>query len=40
MSRELFLPRANNKNSVKVTIEKGDNEEDIRMKMGAARQMH
>ncbi len=37
LSRELMLPRANNKNSVKVNIEKGDDEEDILMKMNMAR---
>lgn len=37
LSRELMLPRANNKNSLKVNIEKGDDEEDIMMKMNMAR---
>lgn len=32
-----MLPRANNKNSVKVNIERGDDEEDILMKMNMAR---
>lgn len=33
----MMLPRANNKNSVKVNIEKGDDQEDIMAKMGMAR---
>ena len=40
MQRELMLPRGNNKNTVKVNIERGDDQEDIMMKMGIARQMH
>lgn len=36
MSRELMLPRANNK-TVKVNIERGDDEEDIMHKMNLAR---
>jgi multidrug efflux pump subunit AcrB len=39
MSRELMLPRANNKNSVKVNVSREDDQEDIRMKMDVARKM-
>ena len=37
--REMMLPRAN-KNIVKVNIERGDDQEDIMMKMEMARQRH
>lgn len=34
-----MLPRAN-KNTVKVNIQKGDDQEEIKMKMEMAKQMH
>ena len=40
MSRQLMLPRANNKNCVKINIERGDDDEDIMNKMEMARAMH
>ena len=39
IAREMMLPRAN-KNSVKVNIERGDDQEDIMAKMGIARAIH
>ena len=36
-ARELMLPRGNNKNTVKVNIERGDDQEDIMAKMGMGR---
>lgn len=37
LARELMLPRANNRNCVKVNIDREDDEEDIMMKMNMAR---
>lgn len=35
-----MLPRANNKNCVKINIERGDDDEGIMNKMEMARAMH
>ena len=37
MEREMMLPRANNKNCIKVNIDKGDDQEDIRNKLNIAK---
>lgn len=37
MARELMLPRANNKNCIKVNIEYNDDEDDILLKVEEAR---
>ena len=40
MSRELMLPRANNKNCLKINIDKGDDDQDIINKMDMARALY
>lgn len=39
LARELMLPRANNKNCIKVNIENNDDEDDILLKVEEARNM-